>query len=124
MEVCLRILVVDDSMFMRSCLRKIIEECGHEVCGEACDGEDALQAYSTLRPDLVTMDITMPVMDGIEALKKIKALDKDARITMVSAMGRSDLVMSAIMNGAMDFLVKPFVLDIVKRSLLKWESMI
>lgn len=114
-----RILVVDDSMFMRGMLRGILEDGGFSVIGEAENGMDALQKYVELKPDLVTMDITMPDMTGLEAVKAIRQVDGDAKIIMCSAMGQNAMVMEAIKNGALDFIIKPFkastVLEAVRR---------
>ncbi len=103
-----RIMVVDDAAFMRTVLKKILSEAGHEVVGEATDGVDACAKYAELKPDLVTMDITMPNMDGVQALKQIRSIDGNARIIMCSAMGQESLVVEAISNGARDFVAKPF----------------
>ncbi len=114
-----RILVVDDSMFMRGMLRGILEENGYIVIGEAENGMEALQKYVELKPDLVTMDITMPDMTGLEAVKAIRQVDGNARIIMCSAMGQNAMVMEAIKNGALDFIIKPFkastVLEAIRR---------
>lgn len=106
-----RILLVDDAVFMRMILRRIAEDAGYEVVGEASNGKEAIQKYSELKPDLVTMDITMPEMNGIEATKEILNIDKDARIIMVSAMGQHSMVTDAMEAGARDFIVKPFNRD-------------
>jgi two-component system, chemotaxis family, chemotaxis protein CheY len=103
-----RIMVVDDAAFMRTVLKKILTEAGHEVVGEAVDGADAVAKYSECQPDLVTMDITMPNMDGVQALKAIRGGDGNARVIMCSAMGQESLVVEAISNGARDFVAKPF----------------
>jgi two-component system, chemotaxis family, chemotaxis protein CheY len=103
-----RIMVVDDAAFMRTVLKKILSEAGHEVVGEATDGVEACAKYAELKPDLVTMDITMPNMDGVQALKQIRATDGNARIIMCSAMGQESLVVEAISSGARDFVAKPF----------------
>lgn len=114
-----RILVVDDSMFMRGMLRGILEGNGYIVIGEAENGMEALQKYVELKPDLVTMDITMPDMTGLEAVKAIRQIDGNARIIMCSAMGQNAMVMEAIKNGALDFIIKPFkastVLEAIRR---------
>ncbi len=116
-----RIMVVDDAAFMRNNLKHILSEAGHDVAGEAVDGADAVTKYEEVRPDLVTMDITMPNMDGIEALKQIRALDPASVIVMCSAMGQEALVVEAITSGARDFVVKPFqgprVLDAIDKAL-------
>ena len=102
------ILIVDDAAFMRINLKNILEKAGYEVVGEAENGSEAVQKYKDLDPDLVTMDITMPEMDGIEAVKKIREIDSDANIIMCSAMGQQSMVVEAIEAGAKDFIVKPF----------------
>jgi two-component system chemotaxis response regulator CheY len=103
----MRVLIVDDAAFMRAMLRKIIESEGHEVAGEAADGNDAVAQYRNLRPDLVTMDITMPNKDGIQAVHEIKAIDPKAKILMISALGQEPKVREAILAGAYDFVIKP-----------------
>lgn len=103
-----RIMVVDDAAFMRNNLKHILTQAGHDVAGEAVDGADAVTKYDEIKPDLVTMDITMPNMDGIEALKQIRAKDPASRVVMCSAMGQESLVVEAITSGARDFVVKPF----------------
>ncbi len=103
----MKVLIVDDAAFMRMMLHKILESAGHEVVGEAVDGEDAIIKFKELKPDLVTMDITMPNKNGIEATKAIRAIDPSAKILMTSAMGQEAMVREAIMSGAFDFIVKP-----------------
>ena len=103
-----RILVVDDASFMRATLRMMLERNEYKVIGEAVNGMDAVVKYAELKPDIVTMDITMPEMSGIEAVRAIKVLDPDARIVMISAMGQETMVRESIMAGAEGFLVKPF----------------
>lgn len=103
-----RVMVVDDAMFMRKMLTDIFEKNGHKVVCEAANGEEAISQYMMHKPDLVTMDITMPVMDGIEAVKGIRASDPEAVIFMCSAMGQQGMVIEAIKAGAKDFIVKPF----------------
>ncbi len=112
-----RILIVDDAMFMRAMLKKILEERGYQVVGEATNGVEAVTKYMELNPDLVTLDITMPDMTGIDALKAIKAIDEDAKVIMCSAMGQNAMVMEAMQNGALDFLVKPFQASTVMEAL-------
>ncbi len=104
----MRILVVDDAMFMRRMLSDILEKGKHTVCGEASNGKEAIERYKELKPDLVTMDIIMPDMSGIEAVKEVKKIDPDAKILMVSAMGQQALVLEAVQSGAIDYIVKPF----------------
>lgn len=106
-----RVLVVDDAAFMRMMIKNIITKNGYEVAGEAENGKQAVQLYAELKPDVVTMDITMPEMNGIEAVKAIRAIDPNANIVMVSAMGQQAMVMDAIQAGAKDFIVKPFQQD-------------
>ncbi len=116
-----RILVVDDAAFMRMMVKDILTKNGYEVVGEAADGRQAVERFQELQPDLVTLDITMPEVDGIEALKKIRALDPNARVIMCSAMGQQAMVIDAIQAGARDFIVKPFqadrVIEAVKKAL-------
>ena len=103
-----RIMIVDDAKFLRMTIAKAIGKTNHEVVGEATTGKEAVELYRTLKPDLVFMDITMPGMDGIEAVRQIKQDFPDARIVMCSAMGQHKMVMEAIEAGAKDFIVKPF----------------
>lgn len=103
-----RVLLVDDAMFIRNSLKIILEKNGFEVVGQAEDGEQAVKMYETLMPDVVTMDVTMPNMDGLQALNAIKAKDKMAKVIMVTAMGKEEIVRQAIMSGATNFIVKPF----------------
>jgi len=102
-----KILLVDDAVFMRARCGKLLAEYGHDV-HEAADGSEAVQKYRTLKPDLVLMDITMPVMDGITAVKEIIKLDPAARIIMCSALAQKAMVMESIKAGAKDFIVKPY----------------
>ena len=103
-----RILVVDDSRTSRKILRTILEDAGHEVIGEAMDGQDGVNKFKELRPDLVTPDITMPVMDGLEALKCIREVDGNAKVIMVTAAGQQNKMIDAIKLGASEFVTKPF----------------
>ncbi len=114
-----RVLIVDDAIFMRMKLKDILESNGYEVVAEAQNGAEAIEKYKSERPDLVTMDITMPEMDGIEALKGIKAINSQAKVVMCSAMGQQAMVMESIQSGAVDFIVKPFDSDRVIQSLNK-----
>ena len=113
------ILIVDDAAFMRMMIKDILTKNGYNVIGEAEDGAKAFEKYNELKPDLVLMDITMPEVDGIAALKKIKGADPNALIIMCSAMGQQAMVIEAIQGGAKDFIVKPFqpdrVLEAVKK---------
>lgn len=102
------ILIVDDAAFMRQMLKDILIKAGHHVVSEAEDGEEAIQKYKTFRPDLTTMDITMPNMEGIEALRAIRQLDPKARIIMCTSVGHKERIIEAIQSGAKDFIVKPF----------------
>lgn len=106
-----RILVVDDAAFMRMMIKNILTKNGYEIVGEAENGQTAIELYKKLKPDLVTMDITMPEMNGIEGVKKIREFDPNANIIMCSAMGQQAMVMEAIQAGAKDFIVKPFQQD-------------
>jgi two-component system chemotaxis response regulator CheY len=106
-----RIMVVDDAAFMRKMLRDALSEGGHEVVGEAVNGADALKQYQEVRPDVTTLDITMPEKDGLEALKDIIGFDPAARVVMCSALGQETKVLEAIKGGAKDFVVKPFQPD-------------
>lgn len=116
-----KVLVVDDAAFMRMMIKDILTKNGYEVVGEAENGALAVERYKELHPDLVTMDITMPEMDGISAVREIKAMDSSARIIMCSAMGQQAMVIDAIQAGAKDFIVKPFqperVLEAVSKAL-------
>ncbi len=105
------ILLVDDSRTSRKILRTILEGAGHTIIAEAANGEEGIDKYLDLKPDLTTMDITMPVMDGIEALKQIRNLDKDAKIVMVTAAGQKGKMLEAVKYGAADFIAKPFEPD-------------
>ncbi|HOJ09613.1 MAG TPA: response regulator [Clostridiales bacterium] len=116
-----RILVVDDAAFMRMMIKDILTKAGFEIAGEAENGLRAVEKYKDLAPDLVIMDITMPEMDGIQAVKEIRKIDSNALIIMCSAMGQQAMVIESIQAGAKDFIVKPFqadrVVEAVKRAL-------
>lgn len=118
-----RIMIVDDAAFMRMMLKDILTRHGFEVVGEAENGTVAVEMYKEKKPDLVTMDITMPEMDGVTALKEIRKIDPNAQVVMCSAMGQQGMVIEAIQNGAKDFIVKPFqeerVVEAVKKILSK-----
>ncbi len=105
-----KILVVDDAAFMRMRAAKLLVEAGHEVL-EAGNGREAVDAYAAETPDCVLMDITMPEMDGLQALKEIRDNDPEARISMVTAMGQQSIILEALKSGASDFIVKPFDKD-------------
>lgn len=112
-------LIADDAAFMRKVLHEILTQNGFEVVGEAGDGAEAVAKFMELAPDFVTMDITMPEMDGIEALKRIRAFDHEATVIMCSAMGQQQMVVEAIRHGARDFIVKPFQAERVVESINK-----
>lgn len=114
-----KIMIVDDSLFMRMLLKNVIHELGYEKVVEASNGLEALTLYPDELPDVVTMDITMPEMDGITALEKIKDMNPDAKVIMVSAMGQQALLIRAVSMGASDFIVKPFSKDRVREALKK-----
>jgi two-component system chemotaxis response regulator CheY len=114
-----RVLIVDDAQFMRMMLINILTQNGHEVVGEAANGKEGIAKYGELKPDIVTLDITMPEMDGVTALKEIKALDGSAKVIMCSAMGQQAMVLDAIKAGAIDFVVKPFQPERVMEALNK-----
>jgi two-component system chemotaxis response regulator CheY len=103
----LNVLVVDDSLIMRRNVTKMVESLGHKVMAEAKDGHEAIALYSRLKPDLVTMDITMPEMDGITAVKELKKIDNHVKIIMVTSHGQEEMVINAIRSGASGYLLKP-----------------
>ena len=115
------VLICDDAIFMRTMVGDILQQAGFEVVGEAESGLQAIEKYRALKPDLVTMDIVMPDMGGIDAVREITKLDPEARVLMCSAMGQQALVVEALQAGAKDFVVKPFqpsrVLEAVERIL-------
>ena len=115
-----RILICDDATFMRMMIKDILTKNGYEVAGEAENGLVAIEKYNELKPDLVLMDITMPEMDGITALKKIVESDSEAKIIMCSAMGQQSMVIDSIQAGAKDFIVKPFQAERVVEAVQKW----
>ena len=114
-----KVLIVDDAAFMRAAIKTILERNGFEVVGEAENGAIGVRKYQELRPDIVTMDITMPEMTGLEALKHIRSFDPDAKVIMITAMGQEHLVKEAILSGAKSFIVKPFKEDHVVQTLKK-----
>ena len=118
-----KILIVDDAAFMRMMIKDILTKNGYEIAAEAENGQKAVEKYQETNPDLVLMDITMPEMDGIEALKKIKMIEPKAKIIMCSAMGQQNMVIEAIQNGAIDFIVKPFQQNRVLESLEKLKEL-
>lgn len=115
------VLIVDDALFMRMMIKDILSKDGFEIVGEAENGIEAVKKYAELRPDLVTMDIVMPEMDGIEAVRNIIKLDPEATVLMCSAMGQQPLVVEALEAGAKDFIIKPFqplkVVEAVRKAL-------
>ncbi|QHS21860.1 response regulator [Virgibacillus sp. MSP4-1] len=113
------VLVTDDAAFMRMQLKDILTKQGHEVVGEASNGKEAIDQFTELQPDLVTMDITMPEMDGVAAVKEIKKMNPDATVIMCSAMGQQGMVIEAIKAGAKDFIVKPFTSERIQEALAK-----
>jgi len=119
--MAVRVLIVDDALFMRSMIRDIFSREGFEVVGEAENGAEAVRLQRELKPDLITMDIVMPVMDGLTALREIVRADAGAKVIMVSALGQEALIAEAVEAGARDFIVKPFqasrVLKVVQSTL-------
>jgi|SRR5690625_926148 len=121
-----KILIVDDSELMRKRLALILEQENHEIVGQAKDGLEAIKLFQEKTPDLITMDITMPVMDGIEAIKEIMEIDPHAKIVVCSAMGQQKIIVQAIKEGAKDFIVKPFheghVIETIHNVLYPYEG--
>lgn len=117
--MAVRVLIADDALFMREMIKDIIRQGGYEVVGEAADGNDAMNKFRELRPDIMTMDIVMPLKSGIEALREIRKEHGDVKVVMISALGQDSLVVEALEAGAKDFIVKPFqadkVLDVLKK---------
>ncbi|HOQ37489.1 MAG TPA: response regulator [Acetivibrio sp.] len=114
-----RVLIVDDAAFMRMSLRTMLEKNGFQVIDEAENGSVAVIKYKELKPDIVTMDITMPEMDGIQALKEIRKFDSNCKVIIISAMGQESYVREAVMSGAKGFVVKPFKEDYIIQTLSK-----
>ena len=116
-----QVMIVDDAAFMRATLKDLLTKGGFQVVCEAINGKDAIDKYKVHKPNIVTMDITMPEMDGIQALKGIRELDPEAKVIMCSAIGQQANVLESIKSGAKDFIVKPFqpdrVLDAIKKAL-------
>ena len=110
-----KVLVVDDTLFMRTALSELLQEWGFEVVAQAANGREAVNLYKEHSPDLVTMDVTMPVMLGIEALKLIIQDDPEAKIIMITALGQQRIIVNALENGAMDFITKPFQAENLKK---------
>lgn len=114
-----KILIVDDSRTSRKMLRNILESNGHEIIDEAVNGQEGVQKFQALKPDVVTLDITMPVVDGVEALNMIKALDPESKVVMVTAAGQKNKMIECIKAGANEFLTKPFeqqeIVDVINK---------
>ncbi|PKM49557.1 MAG: response regulator [Firmicutes bacterium HGW-Firmicutes-7] len=117
------VLIVDDAAFMRLSIKMMLEANGFEIVGEAANGVEAIKKYKECKPDIVTMDITMPEMTGIEALKAIRQQDPKAKVVMVSAMGQESLVKESIISGAKTFIVKPFKEDHVIQTITQIAAM-
>lgn len=115
-----KVLIVDDAIFMRNLLKDILVSEGYEVVGEAGNGEEAVKRYFDLKPDITTMDIVMPLKNGIEAVREIVGRDPKARIIMISALGQESLVMEAMEAGALDFITKPFTKEKVIQVIRKY----
>ena len=114
-----RVLVVDDAVFMRKVVSDALTKGGHEIIGEAANGQEAVERFQELKPEVMTLDITMPEKDGLSALKEIIAMDPQARVVMCSALGQESKVLEAIKAGAKDFVVKPFQPDRVLSAIEK-----
>lgn len=112
-----KVLIVDDSRMSRSILRSILEKAGYSIIGEAANGEEAVEAYKEKKPDLVTLDITMPVMDGLHALTRILSFDADAKVVMITAAGQQDKLIQALKEGAKRFINKPFNEDEILKNI-------
>lgn len=115
-----KVLVVDDALFMRLSIKTMLEKNGFEVVGEAENGHQAIEMYKTLKPEIVTMDITMPEMDGLEALGELIKFDPNANVIMLSAMGQETRIREAVILGAKGFIVKPFKEDYLVKALSKF----
>lgn len=114
-----RILITDDAAFMRHMIKNVLVKEGYEIAGEACNGNECVQLFQELKPDICLLDITMPQKDGIEAVKEIMQIDPNAKIIMISALGHQNKIIEALEAGARDFIVKPFepqrVIEAIKR---------
>ena len=115
----LKVLIADDSKTIRKIMKLQLEELGHEVIAEACNGSEAIEKYSKYSPDLITMDIQMPDMNGVEAVTKIKKTDKKVKIIMITAHGQKDLVEGTIKKGVNDYILKPITADKLSESIQK-----
>jgi two-component system chemotaxis response regulator CheY len=122
------VLIVDDIAFVRKTLAQILTDAQYQVVGEAADGNEAVNMYAKLRPDIVTMDVVMPQLSGIEAARKILRIDKNAKVVIISAMGQENLIMEAINVGVKDYILKPFmaedILKTLERALLGEQSVL
>ncbi|MBN1502881.1 response regulator [Candidatus Woesearchaeota archaeon] len=118
----LRVMIVDDSVFMRNMLKKLITEAGAEIVAEAGDGKEAITKYNEIKPDLVFLDIVMPNLDGIEALKSIRAADGNSRVIMCTSTGQEMVVKEAVNAGASDFIVKPFSKEDITTLIQKYSA--
>ena len=118
----MKVLIVDDAAFMRMMLKDILTKNGHEVVGEAANGIEMLSKYEETQPDIVILDITMPEMDGLTAIKELRKKHPDANVVMCSAMGQQSMVIDAIQSGARDFIVKPFQADRIIECLSKLKK--
>ncbi|MFH0874663.1 MAG: response regulator [archaeon] len=120
--MALKVLIVDDSLFMRTMLKKIITEAGAEIVAEAGDGAEALIKYNEVKPDLVFLDVVMPNVDGIQALKNIKASNPDSTVIMCTSTGQDMIVKEAVDSGAADFVVKPFSKEDIQGIIQKYQG--
>lgn len=111
------VLIVDDIAFVRKTLAQILTDAQYQVVGEAADGNEAVNMYAKLRPDIVTMDVVMPQLSGIEAARKILRIDKNAKVVIISAMGQENLIMEAINVGVKDYILKPFMAEDILKTL-------
>lgn len=122
------VLIVDDIAFVRKTLAKILTDAQYQVVGEAADGNEAVNMYAKFRPDIVTMDVVMPQLSGIEATRKILRIDKNAKVVIISAMAQENLIMEAINVGVKDYILKPFmaedILKTLERALLAEQSVL
>jgi two-component system chemotaxis response regulator CheY len=117
-----RVLIVDDALIMRRLIADVARQAGWEVAGEASNGQDAVEQFRTLRPDLTTLDMVMPLMGGLEALRQIRAIDPEARVVMVTAVDQREALLESIREGALDFVVKPFDRDRILGVLQKVQA--
>lgn len=118
----MRVLIVDDAKFMRMMIKNILTEVGCEVVGEACDGEEGHRMYKELAPDVVTMDLVMPKLGGIDALRRIRRDDGNAKVIMISAIDQREPLMEALKLGAVDYIVKPFEKERVQEAMQRVQA--